>query len=335
MIVVKSQLPFQRQYERIVIPCNLAHGLLTSIHIKFKHPTNYQLKQLVNRYFYILGIDRVASQVTDACDVCNALKHVPEGLVEQTSEPPPECVGQNYALDVLNRYTQFIVILRETVTSFTATQLVKSEKKEDLRDGIIILCSTMKSLAIHITVRIDSGPGLIALVDDPILKSHDISLVLGRTKNKNKNPVAEKSVLEIGNEILKVSPRGGPITNTILALATSACNSRIRRDGLSARELWTQRDQHTGQQLPIEDREIIKSQCESRSNNHSASAKSKYKGKFSSTENHISVGDLVYIKSERSKLQARDKYTVTSISGETGKIHKFTNSQIRGKIYDM
>jgi hypothetical protein len=335
LIVVHSQLPFQPQYERIVVPCTLAHGLLTAIHIKFSHPSNYQLKQLASRYFYLIGIDTVASQVTDGCDTCNALKCVPEGLVEQTSESPPDCIGQNYALDVLNRYRQFILILRETVTSFTAAHIIKSEKKEDLRDGILILCSSMKSVATHIRIRIDPGPGIAALVDDPILKSHDISLDLGRTKNKNKNPVAEKSVQEIGNEILKISPKGGPITDTTLSLATSACNSRIRRDGLSARELWTQRDQHTGRQLPLEDREIIKSQYNSRSRNHPISARSKCRGKSSPLESHISVGDLVYVKSERSKLQARDKYIVTSLSGGTCKIHKFTNSQIRGKVYDM
>ena len=150
LLVVKSQLPFQGQFERIVIPSSLAHGLLTALHIKFKLPTNYQLKQLTIRYFYTLAIDKVCLQVTNSCDTCNALSHVPPGLMEQSSSPAPECVGHIYALDVLRRYKQFILILRESVTSFTATMIVKSETKEDLRDGILVLCSNIKSVGAHL-----------------------------------------------------------------------------------------------------------------------------------------------------------------------------------------
>ena len=335
LLVVKSQVPFQKQSERIVVPCNLAHGLLTALHIKFSHPSNYQLKQLTNRYYYALAIDKISVQVTDACDMCNALKHVPEGLIEQTSVPPPDCVGHSYALDILKRYKQLILILRESVTSFTATMLVKSEGKEDLRNGILVLCSSMKSVAARIIVRIDPGPGLASLVDDPVLETNGISLDLGRIKNVNKNPVAEKSIQEVGNEILKIAPSGGPLSDITLALATTTCNSRIRRDGLSARELWTQRDQHTGEQLPLNDREIIQSQSKSRAKNHGSSAKAKSRGKDITTGVSLSIGDLVYIKSERDKLHARDKYIVTGISKEFCKVHKFTKSQIRGKEYDM
>ena len=202
LLVVKSQLPFQPLAERIVVPCNVVHGLLTALHIKFSHPSNYQLKQVTNRYFYSLGIDKIVEQVTDACDICNALKHVPEGVIEHTSVSPPDCIGHSYALDILKRNKQLILILRESVTSFTATMLVRSEGKEDMRNGILVLCSGMKSIASHIAVRIDPAPGLAALVEDPILEQNGISLELGRAKNVNKNPVAEKSMQEIGTAVL-------------------------------------------------------------------------------------------------------------------------------------
>ena len=87
----------------------------------------------------------------------------------------------------------------------------------------------------------------------------------------------DKAVEELGNEILRISPEGGPISQTTLAVATSLCNSRVRRDGLSSLELWTQRDQITGDQLPISDTEVIKNQNDSRNKNHISSAKSKFK----------------------------------------------------------
>ena len=92
LLVVKSQLPFQKQSDRIVVPHGLLHGLLTALHIKFSHPTNYQLKQLINRYFYAISIDKISEQVTAACDPCNALKYVPDSLIEQSSDPPPLCL---------------------------------------------------------------------------------------------------------------------------------------------------------------------------------------------------------------------------------------------------
>jgi hypothetical protein len=335
LLVVKETFPFQKHSERIVVPCSIIHGLLTALHITFKHPTAYQLKQVCNRYFYAINMDKVSTQVANACDVCTALQYVPSGLVEQSSEPPPSHVGSSYALDLMKRYKQLILILRETVTSFTGTMIVHSERKEDLRSAIIVMCSSMKSCSMMIEVRIDNAPGLVPLVNDEFLLDHGIKLILGRIKNPNKNPVADKAVEELGNEILRISPEGGPISQTTLAVATSLCNSRVRRDGLSSLELWTQRDQITGDQLPISDTEVIKNQNDSRNRNHMSSAKSKFKGKEINNHPGLSVGSLVYMRSERDKTQARCKYIISSIDGNWCKISKFVKSQIRAKQYKV
>ena len=50
------------------------------------------------------------------------------------------------------------------------------------------------------------------------------------------------------------------MSDVTLALPTANSNSRIRRDGLKVREVWTQRDQLTDEQLPIVDRQLILSQ---------------------------------------------------------------------------
>ena len=47
------------------------------------------------------------------------------------------------------------------------------------------------------------------------------------------------------------------------------------------------------------------------------------------------MGDLVYLVSERNKTHARDKYLVTSISGNSCVIRKFTRNQFRRKEYSV
>lgn len=112
-------------------------------------------------------------------------------------------------------------------------------------------------------------------------------------------------------------------------------NARIRKGGLSAREIWTQRDQVTGQQLPIDDRELIIHQHLSRLQNHQFSAQSKAPGKHASFPSDISVGDLVFITSDRDKTKCREKYLVVSMDGSLCQLRKFTKSQFRSKTYDV
>ena len=222
--------------------------------------------------------------------------------------------------------------MRETLTSYTATTFVESENHNDLRNALILLSAELKGF--HSEIRVDPAPGLASLRDDVILKQKGITIVPGDEKNKNKIPVAERAVQEIEMEILRIQPEKGQVSRVTLAIATANTNSRVRRDGLSSRELWTQRDQITGSQLPFDDETLMSSQSSSRRKNHLSSAKSKAKGKGPNSP-VISVGDLVYLVSERSKNQARDKYLVTNISGNSCTVRKFTRNQFRRKQYSI
>ena len=66
-------------------------------------------------------------------------------------------------------------------------------------------------------VRVDPAPGFIALVDDPTLQRLGISVEIGRIKNANKNPVAEKAVAEVEDELLRQEPGGGIVSPLLLA----------------------------------------------------------------------------------------------------------------------
>ena len=70
-------------------------------------------------------------------------------------------------------------------------------------------------------------------------------------------------------------PGGRPVSADGLALATARLNSRLRLPGLSSRELWTQRNQFTHEQLPLSDYNFILGKHAQRSTNHAFSEKSK------------------------------------------------------------
>ena len=117
-------------------------------------------------------------------------------------------------------------------------------------------------------VRVDPAPGFIKIINDDYLLQNNITLEVGRTKNINKNPVAEKAIRELEDELLRQNPNNNLITPSMLSIATVRLNSRIRNQGLSSRELWTQRDQFTLKQLPIDDQKTIQDQYKKRVANH-------------------------------------------------------------------
>ena len=97
----------------------------------------------------------------------------------------------------------------------------------------------------------------------------------GSHTNKNKNPIAEKAVRELEEELIRQEPGGRSVSEGRLAIATARLNSRLRFSGLSSRELWTQRNQFTHAQLPFSDSQFILAKHDLRSSNHSFSEKSK------------------------------------------------------------
>ena len=121
-------------------------------------------------------------------------------------------------------------------------------------------------------VRCDAGLGFAALQDDQILQKYQLLVEIGRIKNKN--PVAEKAVRELEDELLRQDLHSRIVTPKELAIATARLKSRVGAQGLSAREIWYQRDQFTHDQLPLSDRRLIQQQNERHQSNHVPSQKS-------------------------------------------------------------
>ena len=67
-------------------------------------------------------------------------------------------------------------------------------------------------------VRVDPASGFKTLKGDPLLKKHRIELDIGRAKNINKNPVAERAVQELEDVIQRQDFHNSIITESKLAI---------------------------------------------------------------------------------------------------------------------
>ena len=158
-------------------------------------------------------------------------------LIEQTTSDHPDVIGTSFAADVLKGNRQLVLVVRECVTSYTLAMLIDNERRDTLRDALIRLCIEMRPLdGPSAVIRTDPAQGFRYLLNDELLHQHRLSLEIGRVKNPNKNPVAEKAVQELDNELRKQEPHGGPISPMTLYVAIARLNSRIRSRGLSARK---------------------------------------------------------------------------------------------------
>ena len=258
LLVVRKADPLCPSREAIVVPAQVISGLITALHIRLEHPTCSEMLTIAERWFYALNLSKVIEEATKCCFTCAALAKIPKSLTVQSSSDPPETVGSQFACDVLRRERQMILVIREYVSSFTYTSLLKSERNEDLREGIIKLIVGVIPLdGPNAVVRVDPAPGFKPLVGDRVLNQHRINIDIGRVKNVNKNPVAEKAVQELEEAIIRIERHNETLDSTLLALVTARLNNRIRGNGLSAREVLMQRDQFSHRQIPIQDREVI------------------------------------------------------------------------------
>ena len=276
LLVVRKEEAFKPPRECIVIPRNAFPGLITALHIRLSHPTAHQLKQVVRRFFFALDLDRQIDELNDHCHLCLSLKSFPTANIEQSTTEAPESVGCTFAADVIRQNKQYILVLRECVTSFTAAKIIPDENHTTLRSGLVELCLPMRPYeGPPAKIRVDPAPGFKSLRNDEQLLQLKLSIDMGREKNRNKNPVAEKAVQEVEIELLKQNPSGGPVSSLALAIAVNCLNSRIRSRGLSAYEMWSQRNQFNNHQINVSDKELIDLQHKEREANHLPSAKAK------------------------------------------------------------
>ena len=138
------------------------------------------------------------SRVTSACHTCTSLRSFPSSLVKQSSDDPPEVEGVSFAADVIKRHRQLILVFRECTTSFTASCLVHDEKHDTLRDALTQLIVGLHPIdGRRPIIRVDPSPSFHSMANNDSLNHLNVTVEVGRVKNKNKNQIAEKAVREL------------------------------------------------------------------------------------------------------------------------------------------
>ena len=334
LLIVKHAMPFQRTQSLIIVPRHVLEGLLTALHLHLNHPTTHQLKQVFHKWFYALSADDQIEKVSTSCCQCAALAKLPKEVTEFTTTKSPAKPGVRLSCDVMRRCRQKIILIRDDFSSYTKASFINDEKATTLRDAIIQLSADIKATD-GCVIRVDGATAMQSLVDDPGLKQQGIRLEVGRLKNVNKNPIAEKAIMELEIEIKKAKPEGGPISATMLAIVVRTLNDRIRNRGLSAKEILYQRDNQTGLQLHFNDAHMADNQYATRTRNHPYSAKSKAPKGVPPIKHNIHPGDLVFLKDDGSKHNVRDRYIVSSCKDGFIYVNKLAGSQLRSREYKV
>ena len=340
VLVVRQVEPFSPTAERIVVPQQALYGLLAALHLKLSHPSALQLEKVFNRYFFALNLDKAIVSTSRTCHLCASLRDVPKALREESVDEPPSHFAQKFAADVIKRNGQLILVLRETISSYTQAELVSNETVSEISAGLVRLSNLMRpSKLVPMTIRLDPHPShrsmCVAVKKSEGLSTQNIDLEIGREHNVNHNPVAEKAVREVIRELLVLVPEGGKITSSILSDAIACLNSRLRASGVSAYEIFTQRDQSTGCQISLDDMKLIGDQQKRRVVNHKYSEKNKSHGKPPHPESVVVPGDIVYIYDDRSKLHARPRYIVISVAGSWCEVRRFADKMLGGRTYSI
>ena len=323
LIIVHKNEPGVPRRSLIVVPIDVLPGIITALHLTLKHATKHQLKLVFSRYFFAIKSDDAISHVVDHCELCNSLKAVPTEVFEQSLSISPTAPGCVFFADILRRCKQKICVVRDVHSSFTTASIAADETAPTLRAAL--LTNTAFLRAPNCVVRIDAASGFQALRHDSTLQEKGMKLDFGHVKNKNSNSVVDKGIQELEAELLKSGCSNTPVTSLKLQCALDVLNSRVRNRGLSAKEILFQRDQQTSEQIHFNDLELADKQQNIRIRNHDSSARSKAPGKRVAETHNIQVGDLVFIKDERDKNKARDRYIVVSIEQDRASLQKLVD----------
>ena len=318
----------------ISVPNNFFPGLVHALHLKLKHPSRAQMQRLVSRYFYCAGHTRIIDEVVSNCDLCQSLQELPRELFTESTSPTP-LFGKNFSADVIKKDGQLIFVCREKLSQFTSSKFMPDETADALRDCLVTAVLELMPDE-GAVVQVDCAPGLQTLaaeckLDGSILKKLSIFVDMGRTLNKNKNPIAENCIKEFHKERLRLNILPGRLTEIDRAMITKNMNSRVRERGFTAKEMAFNRDQINNNVKPVSDEKLSSEQTRKRVEKHNKPAVSHKPEPFA-------VGDDVYLKDDKTKMRGREKYKIVKMfskSDENWAILQKSNLKFMAKEYEV
>ena len=129
LLEVKETHLFRPTTERIVIPREVAPALLSALHLQLDHPSKHQSEKVFSLHYYALDAKRLIDDLWKACAHCASTKHMPTHSCTETSSKPPTI---KFAADVMNRFRQKVLVIREDSSSHTMTSFVSNEQDTHL-----------------------------------------------------------------------------------------------------------------------------------------------------------------------------------------------------------
>ena len=174
---MQQTVPFQaRPLEAIVIPQSYVFTFCKALHIQFDHPIKSQMSSKFRRNYFVLDEKRVLDKVFDTYEYpCRANLRLPKEIMDYATETKPTSLGSHFNADVMEESKQRILVLRENLTSMTATMFITDQSTPSLRNALILLSLRLR-LTKHITIRTDSYSSFLSLVNDPTLNKAGITL---------------------------------------------------------------------------------------------------------------------------------------------------------------
>ena len=319
-----------REVLKVVIPPTFLDSILTILHIRLNHPKKSQLKLIFNRYFFSPKSDAALDTLYSSCHTCVSLMKLPKEMEIFNPSQFPDHPGMVLNSDVLKRSSQLILVTVDLFSQYTTACFSPSEKYCDLANAIIQTVTPIRCSP-SVLVRVDKAPGLVKLAGDKnsILQDVGITLEIGHDENKNSNCSVDKIINELEAELRKLSPSGEKINASQLARSVMALNCKIRNRGFSATEIHFARDSYDQSNLLLDDHSLSNRQKELGYNNHNRLVKSRSPNCAPPNIPTPQTGDIVLIKENKSKHNARDPYLVMGTSDQKSIVRKalHTHSQ--------
>ena len=220
LIVIKHVAPLTGQeFDAISVPRHIYPAIIQSLHVKLCHPSRSQMSKLAQRYFHSVGSTTTVDDIHKACQTCTSLSQI-KIPAQSFSTTKVSSFGSSFSADVMVSEGQRIFLCSKKLSQYTYSKFIPDERTDTLReailDSVIHLISSTGTV-----IQVDAAPSFqsiansfISLQSDDVPSANNISLDIGRIHNPNKNSIAENAVKEFRKEILRLKPRGGPISET-------------------------------------------------------------------------------------------------------------------------
>ena len=333
LLVVKAEpdmMSGNLSRERIVVPKPLVPALLYHLHNhNDQHSVKSQQKANFSRQFYAIHLDKHLELLYKNCYKCSVVQKLPKEIIVNETKTDVKGPQTHFHADVIKRALQNILTIRDHFSSYQDAMIIHSEKAQDLKEGLIILTSSMRRPS-DIYISVDNSPGFKSLLtsSDKELENLKINLVKTDELNKNANAIIDKGCQELEEELKRLKPEGTQIKTATLKLAILNLNSKLRRRGnISAYEINSARDQNTGENMELDDESLRSNQKDKRKDTRDRKNKV------------INVGDTVTATNKSDKHKANDIFIVTSKSKEHVSVQKILHplspepAKIMSKVY--